>query len=72
MFRVSSLEFLSIPRHIFKSLTHSSILQVVKLVTDSAMLVMFVYEFRKLKNLLLTYMKQGQAANKSKTGNLET
>jgi len=41
------------------------------LVTDSAMLVMFMYEFRKFKDLLHAYMQQGQAANKSKTGNLE-
>ena len=47
----------------------SSILQGVKLITDSAMLVMFVYEFRKLKNLLHTYMEQG--ANSFKTGNLD-
>ena len=45
--------------------TPSSILQAVKLVTDSAMLVVFVYEFRKLKTLLHAYMQQGQAANKT-------
>ena len=57
---------------LLKSLTQFSILQVVKLVTDSAMLVMFVYEFRKLKNLLFTYMQEGKAANQAKTGNLES